>query len=110
MELAGCLSGAQQAAEEATYSTHCAAMAESEEPAPAMTGTNSLPCCEWAAAPAPDAKEAGGKANFSPAPTTLAERIENPRDAAFPGHATVAEYSFDASPPDRQPLLCTFLI
>jgi hypothetical protein len=89
------------------------------EQAAASKGTNQkqlqaaaseLPCCKLTAAPVPDAGAGLGKVNF-----TQAAAWPESGPQAIAGHALerpISQTDLEqfTSPPDRQPLLCTFLI
>lgn len=92
--------------------SHCeqAATAEGANQDTFQADASKLPCCELRAAPAPDASAGISKVNVAPASASLEDGPQ-----AVPSQAldrTIAQTEFEqfTSPPDRQPLLCTFLI
>jgi len=112
MQMTGPVECAPAPAAPAPPASHCEQAVSSE-------GTNQdklqvaaaeLPCCTLTAAPVPDAGAGLGKVNVAQASTSLENETQ-----AIPGHAverTIAQTELEqfTSPPDRQPLLCTFLI
>jgi len=96
----------------APSASHCeqAVSSEGTNQNTLQAGASELPCCTWTAAPVPDASAGIGKVNVA----LVSASLEN-RPLAIPGQAlerTVSQTEFEqfTSPPDRQPLLCTFLI
>jgi len=73
-------------------------------------GTSELPCCKLTAAPIPDTGAGISKVNFAPAYASL--EVAPQAIAVKTPERTAAQIDLEqfASPPDKQPLLCTFLI
>jgi len=96
----------------ATSASHCeqAVSPEGTNQNTLQAGASELPCCELKAAPVPDQSAGIGKVNVAPVSVSL----EN-GPLAIPGEVldrTISQTELEqfTSPPDRQPLLCTFLI
>jgi len=99
-------------AKSAPAASHCeqAVSSEGTNQDNVQAAATELPCCTLTAAPVPDAGAGLGKVNVAQASTSLENETQ-----AIPGHAverTIAQTELEqfTSPPDRQPLLCTFLI
>jgi hypothetical protein len=96
----------------APAASHCeqAVSSEATNQDTLQAGASELPCCKLTAAPMPDAGVSLGKVNVAPASASL----EN-GPHVIPGQTlerTISQTELEqfTSPPDRQPLLCTFLI
>ena len=74
-----------------------------------QANASELPCCQVTAAPVPDTGAGMGKTEVAPTPAVLEDALQATSVRVFERTATQAERDF-SSPPDRQPLLCTFLI
>jgi hypothetical protein len=99
-------------AESAPTASHCeqAVSAKGTNQDTLRANASELPCCTSKAAPVPDAGAGLGKVNF-----TQASASPESGPQAIAGHALerpISQTDLEqfTSPPDRQPLLCTFLI
>jgi hypothetical protein len=75
-----------------------------------QAGASELPCCKLAAALVPDAEAGIAKANVAPAFASLQDAPQAIAVKTLERTAALIDLEQFASPPDRQPLLCTFLI
>jgi hypothetical protein len=69
-----------------------------------------LPCCQLTAAPLPDASIGSGKISVAPSVAALRNALQAITVRTIEPAPAQTELEQFASPPDRQPLLCTFLI
>ncbi|MBI1750687.1 MAG: hypothetical protein HY234_08405 [Acidobacteria bacterium] len=90
--------------------SHCQQTAAADGLAALQANAAGRPCCQMKAAPVLDSGADFGKVNVAPA-SVLLGHIALVIDAnAFSRPAAQAEHGQNISPPDRQTLLCTFLI
>ncbi len=84
--------------------------AAGENEATLQVKASELPCCKLIAAPVPDVRAGIGKTKVAPV-TVSSENVRQAiTEITIEHKATQTELEPFASPPDRQPLLCTFLI
>ena len=69
-----------------------------------------LPCCQLIAAPVPDASAGISKIKVASAVAALEIVTQASTTKIFERTTAQIQRELSASPPDRQPLLCTFLI
>jgi hypothetical protein len=81
-----------------------------ENAATLQANTSQLPCCQLTSAPSPDASAGAAKVKVVPANAPLTNAPQANTTKIFDRAAARAEHQQFTSPPDRQPLLCTFLI
>lgn len=103
---------ARAAADPPASTSHCeqAFAAEGTNQDTLHTGTSELPCCKLTAAPVPDTGAGIAKVDVAPAFTSLEEVPQAIAVKTLERTAALIDLEQFALPPDRQPLLCTFLI
>ena len=99
-------------AESAPAASHCeqAVSSEGTNQDKLQADATELPCCELTAAPVPDASAGIGKVNVAPASASLGNGPQAITVKTFEWTTSQSPAEQFASPLDRQPLLCTFLI
>ena len=75
-----------------------------------QAGASKLPCCELVAAPLPDASAGISIVKVTPAVPSEVSSQQMISIKLFEQAAAVSDVKQFATPPDTQPLLCTFLI